>query len=92
MTPHTLIGRQVKVLAWDDLRDLFPTDPKGTITHVVDLGEGDFEVTVQVEGLAKNYLFGLDEVQILPFRSPISTSEVIFRQYYEEYGIARPLP
>jgi hypothetical protein len=66
MTPHELLGHRVKVLAWEDLRDVLPTDPSGTVTHVADFGAGDVEVTVRVEGLGKDYTFGLDEVEILP--------------------------
>jgi hypothetical protein len=65
---HALVGRTVKVLAWDDLRDVLPIDPSGIITHVADIGEADVEVTVRVEGMAKNYIFGLDEVEVLPHR------------------------
>jgi hypothetical protein len=47
MTPHALLGRRVKVLAWDDLRDVLPKDQSGTITHVTDFGDGGVEVTVR---------------------------------------------
>jgi hypothetical protein len=56
----------VKVLAWDDLRDVLRIDPSGIITHVVDLGEAGMEVMVWVEGMAGYYAFGLDEVEVLP--------------------------
>ena len=66
MTTHTLVGRAVKVLAWDDLWDILPIDPSGTITHVADFGEADLELTVRVEGMARSYVFGLDEGEVLP--------------------------
>jgi hypothetical protein len=69
---HALVGRTVKVLAWEEFRDVLPCDPSGTITHVADFGDADVEVTVRVEGLAKNYVFGLDEVEILPHRAATS--------------------
>ncbi len=73
MTTHALVGRTVKVRAWDDLRDVLPLDPSGTITHVADFGEADLELTVRVEGMAKNYIFGLDEVEVLPSRAGTSS-------------------
>ncbi len=69
MTTHALVGRTVKVLAWDDLRDILPIDPSGIITHVADFGEADVEVTVRVEGMDRSYVFGLDEVEVLPRRA-----------------------
>jgi hypothetical protein len=68
MTTHALVGRTVKVLAWDEFRHVLPCDPSGTITHVSDLGDGDVELTVRVEGMARNDVFGLDEVEVLPCR------------------------
>ncbi len=68
MTTHALVGRAVKVLAWDELRDVLPCSPSGTITQVADFGEADVEVTVRVDGMARNYIFGLDEVVVLPRR------------------------
>jgi hypothetical protein len=73
MTMHALVGRAVKVLAWDDLRDVLPIDPSGIITRVADFGEADVEVTVRVEGMARNYVFGLDEVEVLPRRAGTSS-------------------
>lgn len=73
MTTHALVGRTIKVLAWDDLRDVLPIDPSGTITHVADFGEADVEVTVRVAGMARNYVFGLDEVEVLPRRAGTSS-------------------
>ena len=73
MTPHDLVGRRVKVLAWDDLRDVLPTDPSGTITRGADLGAGDVEVTVRVEGRTGSFVFGLDEVQALPCQPDIGS-------------------
>jgi hypothetical protein len=55
MIPHDLRGRRVKVLAWDELRDVLPTCPSNTITHVADCGAGDEEVMVRIEDLEKNY-------------------------------------
>ena len=73
MTPHALLGRRVKVLAWDDLRDVLPTDPSGTITRGADLGAGDVEVTVRVEERTGSLVFGQDEVQALPGQPAISS-------------------
>jgi hypothetical protein len=70
MTPHELSVRRVQVLAWEDLRGLVPTDPSGTITHVVDCRAGDTDLTVQVEVLTRDFVFGLDEVQALPRPCP----------------------
>ena len=67
MTQHELLGQRVKVVAWDDLRDVLPSGASGTVTHVADLGTDGIELTVQVEGLARSFLFGLDEVEVLPF-------------------------
>jgi hypothetical protein len=66
MTPHELVGRTVRVLAWDGLRDVLPTEPRGIILRAADLGGGDVEVTVRVVGLTRCYAFGLDEVEVLP--------------------------
>ncbi|MBX6313780.1 MAG: hypothetical protein IRY99_12810 [Isosphaeraceae bacterium] len=66
MIPHELLGRRVKALAWDDLRDLLPTGPSGTVTYVANCGAGGVKLTVRVEGLRKDYTFGLNEVEILP--------------------------
>jgi hypothetical protein len=66
MTTHALVGRAVKVLAWDDLRDVLPSQPIGIITHVVDFGEAGMEVMVRVEAMAGYYAVGLDEVEVLP--------------------------
>ena len=66
MTQHELLGQRVKVVAWDDLRDVLPSGASGTVTHVADLGTDGIELTVQVEGLARSFLFGLDEVEVLP--------------------------
>jgi hypothetical protein len=74
MTTRALVGRTVKVLAWDDLRDVLPIDPSGIITHVADFGEADVEVTVRVEGMARNYIFGLDEVEVLPLWDDTSSA------------------
>jgi hypothetical protein len=66
MTPHALVGRQVRVAAWDDLRDVMPTEPVGTITQVVDHGARyGVEVTVRLEGFRMAFAFGLDEVELL---------------------------
>jgi hypothetical protein len=73
MTTHALVGRTVKVLAWDEFREVLPCDPSGTITHVADFGGADVEVTVRVEGLARNYVFGLEEVEVLPRRAGASS-------------------
>jgi hypothetical protein len=70
MTPHDLVGQRVKVLAWDDLRDVLPTGPSGTVTHVADFGAGGVEVTVRVAGFDRSYVFGLDEVEVLPCPRP----------------------
>lgn len=70
MTPHDLVGRRVKVLSWDDLRDILPADPNGTVTHVVEFGAGDMDLTVRIEGLTRDFVFGLDEVQVLPGPRP----------------------
>jgi hypothetical protein len=74
MMPHALLGRRVKVLAWDDLRDVLPKDQSGTITHVTDFGDGGVEVTVRIAGMARTYVFGLDEVEILPHREGTSSA------------------
>ncbi len=73
MTPHSLVGRQVNLLAWDDLRDVLSTDLNGIITHVADFGACGVEVTVRVEGLTRSYVFGLDEVEVLPCRPDIQS-------------------
>jgi hypothetical protein len=67
MTPQELLGRRVKVLAWNDLRPVLPAEPCGTVTHVADFGAVDVELTVRVEGLARPFLFGLDEVELLNY-------------------------
>jgi hypothetical protein len=73
MMTHALVGRMVKVLAWDDLRDVLHSDPIGTITQVVDFGEAGVDVIVRVEGMGRNYAFGLDEVEVLPRRAATSS-------------------
>jgi hypothetical protein len=73
MMPHALVGRTVKVRAWDELRDVLPAEPSGIITHVADFGDGGVEVTVRVDGLARGYVFGLDEVEVLPWPTKISS-------------------
>jgi hypothetical protein len=65
MAPHNLVGQRVKVLAWDDLRDILPADPTGIITHVGDSGPGGVELTVRVAGLSRSFIFGLDDVKVL---------------------------
>jgi len=58
MTPHALVGRTVKVLAWDELRNVLPIKPRGIIIHAADLGDGNAEVTVRVDGLTRSHVFG----------------------------------
>jgi len=66
MTTDNLLGRQVNVLDWAELRDVLPFDPSGTITQVSDTGDGVVELTVRICGLAKNYIFELNDVEVLP--------------------------
>jgi hypothetical protein len=64
MTPRTLVGRKVRVAVWDDLKDVMPTEPVGTITHVAN-GDGDVELTVRLDGFRMAFYFGLDEVELI---------------------------
>jgi hypothetical protein len=74
MMTHALVGQTVKVLARDDLRDVLPIDPIGIIMRVTDLGEAGMELAVRIDGMARNYAFGLDEVQVLPPRAGTSSA------------------
>jgi len=66
MTPHAWVGRTVKVLAWDEHRNVLPIKPRGIIIHAADFGDGDVEVTVRVDGLTRSHVFGMDEMEVLP--------------------------
>jgi hypothetical protein len=71
-----LVGRRVKVVAWEhlglmanDLRRTQHTDrPEGTVTHVEAFGESDDDgdVWVQIDGLTKECVFGLYQLKVLP--------------------------
>lgn len=66
MAPHALVGRMVNVLTWDDLRDVLPDGPTGLVTHVAEGDDGDVEITVRINGLSRNYVFDLTDVEVLP--------------------------
>lgn len=70
MAPYNLVGQRVRVLAWDDLRDVLPAEPRGTVTRVVDFGAEGVELTVRIEGMVRSFLFGLDEVEVVSHPGP----------------------
>jgi hypothetical protein len=75
MSPNDLIGRRVRFAASDDLEESAGAEAVGTITHVLDHGQGSVEVRVKVEGRERHYTVDLDEVELLPpARLPFYTS------------------
>ena len=82
MTPHVLVGQHVKVALWDDLADLMPGGPVGLITQVKGDGD-DVELTVQLRGFRRTFLFSPREVELLPSDSteaPLFTAAPLARQ------------
>jgi hypothetical protein len=65
MLPHDLIGQPVRIRVWDDLSDILPAGPNGTITGVSDGRAGALELTVRVMGLERTYVFLIDEVEFV---------------------------
>ncbi|MBV8267586.1 MAG: hypothetical protein JO252_14775 [Planctomycetaceae bacterium] len=65
MTPQVLVGQHVKVALWDDLADLMPGGSVGLITQVKGDGD-DVELTVQLRGFRRTFIFSPREVELLP--------------------------
>jgi hypothetical protein len=71
-----LVGRRVKVVAWEHLglrtnylRRTQHTDrPEGPVTHVEAFveSEDDGDVGVQIDGLTRECVFGLYQLKVLP--------------------------
>ena len=72
-TPKELVGRRVKIVAQECLdfmtyylrRTQHPSSPEGTVTHVEGFGDGG-DVWVRIEGLTREYVFGLYQLDVLP--------------------------
>ncbi len=60
-----LIGRRVRVPAWEDLRDVLDAPPMGIIREVYDLGRGTL-VRVQGDGFDLVGDFTVDEIIMPP--------------------------
>ena len=77
MSPNDLIGRRVRVIAWEHLNRVayylrrtrqYGDSLEGTVTHVEGFADGDDEgdVWVKIDGLAREYVFGLYQLEVLP--------------------------
>src|SRR5512135_3254273 len=77
MSPNNLIGHRVRVIAWE-LRKLVAyhlrrtrehgDSLEGTVTRVEACGESadEGDVWVQIDGLAREYVFGPSQLEVLP--------------------------
>jgi hypothetical protein len=77
MSLNDLIGRRVRVIAWEHLKHVayylrrtreHGDSLEGTVTHVEACGEGadEGDVWVQIDGLARESVFGLYQLKVLP--------------------------
>jgi hypothetical protein len=77
MSPNDLTGRRVRVIAWEHLNRVayslrrtrqYGDSLEGTVTHVEGFADGDDEgdVWVKIDGLAREYVFGLYQLEVLP--------------------------
>jgi hypothetical protein len=77
MSPKDLIGRRVRVIAWELMKlvayHLRRTREhgdclEGTVTHVEACGDGadEGDVWVQIDGLDRAYVFGPYQLEVLP--------------------------
>ena len=76
MSPNDLIGRRVKVITWEHLNRIayylrrtreHGESLEGTVTHIEACGDSADEggVGVQINGLAKEYVFGPSQLEAL---------------------------
>ena len=77
MSPNDLIGRRVRVTAWEIMNRVafylrrtreHGDSLEGTVTHVEACGDSDdkVDVWVQIDGLAREYIFGPSQLEVLP--------------------------
>src|SRR5512135_3214185 len=77
MSPNDLIGRRVRVTAWEHMNRIayylrrtrqYGDSLEGTVTHVEGFADGadEGDVWVQIDGLAREYVFGLYQLEVLP--------------------------
>ena len=77
MSPNDWIGRRVRVTAWELMNRVafylrrtreHGDSLEGTVTHVEACGGSDDEVDVwvQIDGLAREYIFGPSQLEVLP--------------------------
>jgi hypothetical protein len=77
MSPNDLIGRRVRVIAWELMKLVayhlrrtreHGDSLEGTVTRVEACGESanEGDVWVQIDGLAREYVFGPYQLEVLP--------------------------
>src|SRR5512147_901090 len=77
MSLNNLIGRRVRVITWEHLNRIayylrrtreHGESLEGTVTHVEAGGDSadEGDVWVQINGLAKEYVFGPSQLEVLP--------------------------
>jgi len=68
----SLVGRRVRIVTWEQgdsivsflERTRLSLTPQGTIRHICPSDNGD--VWVLVDGLKRDYPFGMDQLEVLP--------------------------
>ena len=65
MAARHLIGRRVKITPWEDLRNYMPGGDTGLITDAC-INGNETELTVEIPGFLRSFVFWLSEVELLP--------------------------
>jgi hypothetical protein len=68
-----IVGRRVKIVAWEHAQFIaaylgqlpIGAIPQGTVMHLEMVGENDGDVWVKVDGLNREFAFGVNQLEFL---------------------------
>jgi hypothetical protein len=72
-TTRESVGRRVRIVGWEHGQFIaaylgrvpLGGNPQGTVVHVEMIGEDDGDVWVKVDGLDREFAFGIDQLEYL---------------------------